>query len=55
MKQNRFIQRNEKKILRRYTLRISIAVIRNFNFKKGVPYFKFLPPVYLYIIKIDIM
>ena len=46
--------KKRKKILRRDTLRISIAVIRKFNLKKGVPYFKFLPPVYLHIIKIDI-
>ena len=54
MERNRFIQRNEKKILRRDTLRISVAVIGRFNVKKVSFIFKVLPPVYLHIIKMDI-
>ena len=53
MEQNRFIQRNKKKkILRRDTLQISVAVLWRCTVKK-MP-LKVLPPVYLHIIKIDI-
>ena len=54
MEQNRFIQRNEKKILIRDTLEIPVAVIQRSNVKKVSFIFKFVPPVYLDIIKIDI-
>ena len=47
--QNRFIQRNKKDILRRDTLRISVAAIQRCTVKKV--YLKILPPVYLHIIK----
>ena len=55
MEQKRFIQRNEKKILRGATLRISVVAIGKFNVKKVSFIFKISPPVYLHIIKIDIM
>ena len=51
MEENRFIQRNKKEILRRDTLRISVAVQRCTVKKVSL---KILPPVYLHIIKIDI-
>ena len=41
-------------MLRRDTARISVAVIPRFNVKKVSFVFKILPPIYLYIIKIDI-
>ena len=48
------LSKETKKILRRDTLRISVAVIPMFNVKKVFFIFKILPPVYLHIIKIDI-
>ena len=52
MKQNRLIKRNEKKLLRKDTLRVSQAVIQRYHIKKVS--LKILPPVYLHIIEIDI-
>ena len=55
MEQNRFIQRNKKKILRRDTLQISVSVVQKCTVKnvKKVS-LKILPPLYLDINKIDI-
>ena len=47
-------EKQKKKILRRDTLRISVAVIPRFNVKKVSFIFKISTPVYLHIIKIDI-
>ena len=52
MEQNRFILRNEKKILTSDTLQIT-AIIR-FNVKKMSFVFNISLPVYLHIIKIDL-
>ena len=43
MEQNRFIQRNKKKILRKDTVRISDAVLRRFSVKRV--FLKIFPPV----------
>ena len=51
-KQNIFIQKNKKKLLRKDTLRVSQAVIRKCCIKKVS--LKILPPVYLHIIETDI-
>ena len=48
------LSKETKKILRRDTLRISVAVIQRFNVKKVSFIFKILPPIYLHIIKTDI-
>ena len=48
------LSKETKKILRRDTLRISVAVIGRFKVKKVSFIFKNSPPVYLHIIKIDI-
>ena len=53
MEQNRFILRNEKKILTSDTLQIT-AIIRRFNVKKMSFVFNISLPVYLHIIKIDL-
>ena len=50
MKQNRFIQRNKKKLLRKDTVRVSEA--EEVLYKRNVV--KHLLPVYLHIIEIDI-
>ena len=54
MEQNRFIQRNKKKVLRTDILRILVEVILRFNIKKVSFIFKILAPVYLRNIKTDI-
>ena len=55
MEQNRNLSKEtNKKILRRDTLRISVAAMPRFNVKKESLVFKILPPIYLHIIKIDI-
>ena len=55
IEQNRFIQRNKKNVPRRDILRILVSVIGRFNVKRCPLIFKISPPVYLNIIKIDIM
>ena len=48
------LSKETKKILKKDTLQILVAVIQRFNVKKLSFIFKTLPPVYLNIIKIDI-
>ena len=48
------LSKETKKILRRDTLQISVAVIWRFDVKKVSFIFKISTPVYLHIIKIEI-
>ena len=47
--------KKQKNLLRRDILRILVAVIPRFDVKKVSFFFKISPPVYLHVVKIDII